>query len=191
MNFKLSFTWSYDPLGVISKLRVEQRTTPYIHTPKPDWEIHEQGSIDGKHFAGGKRIGNLHYNSTYPYTTREVDKRSKEEASLTVTEIPEKEFQIYKKRQRTNPTEEIFEEGNTQSTIILTWPHASRRTKEIFVASPSSLAFQEPLDTSQSGELVHDQTEPNIFAKNKEIKKKNELLKATTSTQFWKQTTSS
>lgn len=25
INFKLSFTWSYDPLGVISKLRVEQK----------------------------------------------------------------------------------------------------------------------------------------------------------------------
>jgi len=38
MKFKLSFTWSYDPLGIISKLRVEQRTTPYVHTPRPEIE---------------------------------------------------------------------------------------------------------------------------------------------------------
>lgn len=38
MNFKLSFTWSYDPLGVISKLRVEQKATPYAHTPRPGIE---------------------------------------------------------------------------------------------------------------------------------------------------------
>ena len=30
MNFSLSFTWSYDPLGIISKLRVENKTTPYV-----------------------------------------------------------------------------------------------------------------------------------------------------------------
>lgn len=33
MNFQLRFTWSYDPFGIISNLRVEQKTTPYIHTP--------------------------------------------------------------------------------------------------------------------------------------------------------------
>jgi len=32
MKFKFSFTWSYDPLGIISKLRVEHKTTPYPHT---------------------------------------------------------------------------------------------------------------------------------------------------------------
>lgn len=28
MKFALSFTWSYDPLGIISKLRVEKKFTP-------------------------------------------------------------------------------------------------------------------------------------------------------------------
>lgn len=36
MKFKLSFTQSYDPLGIISKLRVEQKTTPYVHIAKPE-----------------------------------------------------------------------------------------------------------------------------------------------------------
>ena len=34
-KFILSFTWSYDPLGIISKLRVENKTTPYTHTQRP------------------------------------------------------------------------------------------------------------------------------------------------------------
>lgn len=38
MKFKLNFTWSYDPLGIISKLRVEYNTTPYAHTPRPEIE---------------------------------------------------------------------------------------------------------------------------------------------------------
>jgi len=32
MKFSLSFTWSYDPCDIISKLRVENKSTPYIHT---------------------------------------------------------------------------------------------------------------------------------------------------------------
>jgi len=38
MKFKLSFTWSYDPLGIISKLRVEQKSTPYAQTPRLEIE---------------------------------------------------------------------------------------------------------------------------------------------------------
>jgi len=38
IQFSLSFTWSYDPLGVISKLRVENKSTTYIHTSKPEIE---------------------------------------------------------------------------------------------------------------------------------------------------------
>ena len=32
MNFTHNFTWSYDPWGIISKKRVENKSTPYIHT---------------------------------------------------------------------------------------------------------------------------------------------------------------
>lgn len=38
MKFNLSFTLSYDPWGIISKLRVENKTTPYIHTSRPEIE---------------------------------------------------------------------------------------------------------------------------------------------------------
>jgi len=38
MKFSLSFRWSYDTCGIISKLRVENKTTPYIHTPRPQIE---------------------------------------------------------------------------------------------------------------------------------------------------------
>ena len=38
MNFPLIFTWSYDPFGLVSKLRVEHKTTPYMHTQRPEIE---------------------------------------------------------------------------------------------------------------------------------------------------------
>jgi hypothetical protein len=34
MNFTRSFTWNYDPFGVISKLGVKQKRTPYAHVHK-------------------------------------------------------------------------------------------------------------------------------------------------------------
>jgi len=37
-KFGLSFTWSYDPMGVISKLRVENKFTAYHHTTRHEIE---------------------------------------------------------------------------------------------------------------------------------------------------------
>lgn len=38
MKFTHSFTWSYDPMGIISKKRVENKSTPYIHTQRLEIE---------------------------------------------------------------------------------------------------------------------------------------------------------
>ena len=38
MKLTHSFTWSYDPMGIISKKRVENNSTPYIHTHRYDIE---------------------------------------------------------------------------------------------------------------------------------------------------------
>ena len=38
MKFTHSFTWSYDPMGIILKKRVQHKCTPYIHTPRPKIE---------------------------------------------------------------------------------------------------------------------------------------------------------
>jgi len=38
MKFSLSFRWSYEYCGIISKLRVEKKITPYIHTSRPKIE---------------------------------------------------------------------------------------------------------------------------------------------------------
>lgn len=38
IKFKSSFSWPYDPLRVISKIRSEQNSTPYVHITKPEIE---------------------------------------------------------------------------------------------------------------------------------------------------------
>ena len=38
MRFRLIFAWPYDPLGIISKLSVENKTTSYTHNQRPEIE---------------------------------------------------------------------------------------------------------------------------------------------------------
>jgi hypothetical protein len=38
MDFSLNFPWNYDPFGIISKIRLKQKTSPYAHVPKPEIE---------------------------------------------------------------------------------------------------------------------------------------------------------
>lgn len=38
MKFKLSFSWPHDPLGIISNIRSEQNSKPYVHIEKPEIE---------------------------------------------------------------------------------------------------------------------------------------------------------
>ena len=40
MGFQPSFSWSYDPHGIISILRVELKTTSYTHTSREEIEKH-------------------------------------------------------------------------------------------------------------------------------------------------------
>ena len=36
MKFGLSFAWSYDPMGLVSKLKLENKFTAYHHTARPE-----------------------------------------------------------------------------------------------------------------------------------------------------------
>ena len=37
-KFEESFPWNYDPQGILSKLRVKCKLTPFIHEAKPEIE---------------------------------------------------------------------------------------------------------------------------------------------------------
>ena len=38
MKFLTSFTWHYDPGGIISEMRVKNKNAPYAHEPRPEIE---------------------------------------------------------------------------------------------------------------------------------------------------------
>lgn len=48
MKFTHNFTESYDPFGIIHKMRVENKSTPYVHThmPKIEQLINETEWVD-------------------------------------------------------------------------------------------------------------------------------------------------
>jgi hypothetical protein len=38
MKFFVSFTWHYDPCGIISEMRIKNKNIPYVHTSRPEIE---------------------------------------------------------------------------------------------------------------------------------------------------------
>jgi hypothetical protein len=38
MNFFVSFTWHYDPCGIISEMRIKNKNILYIHMSRPEVE---------------------------------------------------------------------------------------------------------------------------------------------------------
>lgn len=113
MNFKLNFIWSYYPLGVISNLRVENNTNPYIHTPRPEIEkyMNQDQWLENTLQEVEEKVIYTTITKT-PTSQEKHDKRPREYLSSLVTEIQGKEFKIYKKRQNTSQTEESFQEEN-------------------------------------------------------------------------------
>lgn len=49
MTFQPSFTWSYDPFGIIYDFRVDLKMTPYNHNPRPEIEkfTNQEQWVDG------------------------------------------------------------------------------------------------------------------------------------------------
>ena len=38
MKFFVSFTWHYDPCGIISEMRIKNKNIPYVHISRPKVE---------------------------------------------------------------------------------------------------------------------------------------------------------
>jgi hypothetical protein len=86
MKFPLSFTCSYDPFGIISELRTKQKTTPYVHTQRPEierymnqteWEVNTLQEEEEQH------VSMTTSNTITPQ--RQAEKRSRNEDSPSVT----------------------------------------------------------------------------------------------------------
>lgn len=89
-----------------------------------------------------------------------------------------------------NPLPVFIQEEEGKTTIFMSGKHTLKTSKDIifagirqedvFLGCPSSFVSQGPPETPQIEDFSQDIFEPNIFSKYRDIKKRNEKLKATT-----------
>ena len=78
-----------------------------------------------------------------------------------------------------------------KATIVIKDPLSSAQSGSKFTGSPTaSSVSQDHQDPTQTSGLIHGDKKKSIFDKYKAINLKNEILKGSTYTQFWKQTAS-
>jgi hypothetical protein len=111
MKFPTSFTWHYDPHGIISDMRVKNKNAPYAHEPRPEierfanqveWE--PDTLVDVEPTVGME--GQVPSTSAPPAATPQnaKEKRPRQESSSPVTEVSSEEFKLHAKKPRTAPT---------------------------------------------------------------------------------------
>jgi hypothetical protein len=194
MKFFKSFAWHYDPYGIISEMRVNNKSVLYAHEPKPEiekfanqteWEpdtlIDEEQQTEVEQQTPST--------SALPATTPQVnkEKRPRQESSPPVTEVSSEEFHIHSKKPKTVSVPGTTIEQEVATTTVttttvkpVTLPFGSSQHKGITTVLKST---DSPLDTPPS------KTGPKlgIFEKYDLIKKKNQTLTSSTYAQFQKQ----
>jgi hypothetical protein len=192
MKFPTSFAWHYDPYGIISEMRVRNKTAPYAHEPRPEiekfankteWEPDTLEDVEPVVRMEQQGPSTSALPATTPQALKE--KRPRQESSPPVTEVSTEEFQIHSKKLKTISTSSTTAEATTLTTTVTTtgakqFPSSfgSSQLKEVVVKSTDS-----PLDNSPS------KTGPNlgIFEKYDLIKKRNQSLTSSAYAQFQKQ----
>jgi hypothetical protein len=194
MKFLTSFTWQYDPCGIISEMRVKNKNAPYAHEPRPEierfanlteWE--PDTLVDVEPTVGMER--QVPSTSAPPTATPQnpKEKRPRQESSSPVTEVSSEEFKMHAKKPRTVPTTGTTVEQEITTTTVATTgvkpaslPFGSSQHKEVAKALKST---DSPTDAPPS------KTGPKLgmFEKYDLIKKKNQTLTTSTYAQFQKQ----
>jgi hypothetical protein len=101
MKFFMSFTWHYDPCGIISKMRVKNKNIPYVHESRPEVEefanqtVWEPNTlVEAEQQDPPATVSQ----TTTPQVPKE--KRPRQYLSPLVTEVSSEEFQLHTKRSR-------------------------------------------------------------------------------------------
>jgi hypothetical protein len=120
MSFTQSFTWNYDPFGVISNLKVKQKNTHCARIHKPEVEKYmnqtewqEKTLLETKEQPAPVPAS---HNNTPQMKTKN---RARNEVSPSVTEVSAEDFQVYRKRAKTSHAPDFLKEGEMQSIIVM------------------------------------------------------------------------
>jgi len=183
MNTKLSFTWSYDPFGIISTLRIQLKSTPYNHTPRPELEKYtnqEEWSEGTLQEAYENIISTPHVNTLVTKTN--PLNRTTEETTFDPNLV--KDSIIQPKNLNIGL---IMSSGSRKLDFIDLGDQ--EEASRIGTTDPN-YSFSKPMEIIQSKE-ANTAGYVNRFSKYREIKQNNETLKAHMYIQFWKQTSTS
>lgn len=120
MNSPLSFTWYYDPFGIIYKLRVEHKETPYLHTQRPKIEkyMNQQNWVENTLQEAEEQVISRTTSET-PIPREKSEKWPREEESPTIIELSAKEFNIYANNIKTSSKIDFPLLQEAQGTIVL------------------------------------------------------------------------
>jgi hypothetical protein len=102
MKFSTSFTWHYDPCGIIAEMRSKNKISMYAHMLKTkiekyvnqtEWEVNTLEDTEQQSPL------TMISQTTTPHVPKE--KRTRKEVSPSVIELSTEDFQVYTKRRKT------------------------------------------------------------------------------------------
>jgi hypothetical protein len=93
MKFGISFSWHYDPCGIIAEMRLRNKISPYAHVPRLEiekfmnqtkWEVNTLENVEQK------SPPDIISKTTTPHIPKE--KRPRKDTSPLITEVLAEEF---------------------------------------------------------------------------------------------------
>jgi len=119
MKFGLSFTWSYDPMGVISRLRVENKFTPYHHTARPEIEQYKNQSEWKENTLQEAEEQEISTSNIHaPLAQENTTKQGREEQSPPIEEASSKGFRIVHRKKRPKISLKVSATNESQKTTF-------------------------------------------------------------------------
>jgi hypothetical protein len=187
MIFFVSFTWHYDPCGVIFEMRIKNKNIPYVHISRPEVEkfANQTEWEPNTLFESEQQDPSVTISHT---TTPQVpkEKRPRKETSPSATEVSSEEFQLHTKRPKTTQAPDTASEKAIPSTTMTEVDRSllSTSNKQIItLVLPKKLTDTPPVNQpGKTGPKL------SIFEKYDLINKKNQTLTSNTYAQFWKKT---
>jgi hypothetical protein len=179
IKFFVSFTWHYDPCGIISEMRIKNKNILYVHTPRPEiekftnqteWEPNTLVKIEQK--DPSVTVSQM----TTPQVPKE--KRPRKDTSPSITEVSAEDFQLHTKRPKTSHVLDTAGEWGIQSTTTMEVHRSllSTSSKQIM----TRLFPKNPTDTPPINQPRKIVPKLSIFEKYDLIKKKNQTLTSST-----------
>jgi hypothetical protein len=119
MKFFVSFTWHYDPCGIIFEMRIKNKNIPYVHISRPEVEKFSNQTEWEPNTLVETEQQDLPVTVSQTTTPQDLKKgRSRQDLSPPVTEVSSEEFRLHTKRPKASPAPDPTREKAIPSTTM-------------------------------------------------------------------------